>query len=131
MKLIDQNETSNWDFQQRSQRGVFAIRITTPKTVRFLATVKLMTNFLCLKKQIQFVDSLTFSKIAISQSLEGHVSIKLNKFFDDESGAVTVDWIALTAAAMALVLLIFATIQDSSVELAEDIQGDLTAMITE
>lgn len=55
----------------------------------------------------------------------------LKKFFDDESGAVTVDWIALTAAAMALVLLIFATIQDSSVELAEDIQGDLTAMITE
>lgn len=55
----------------------------------------------------------------------------LKKFFEDESGAVTVDWIALTAAAMALVLLIFATIQDSSVELAEDIQGDLTAMITE
>lgn len=37
------------------------------------------------------------------------------KFFKSEDGAITVDWVVLTAAAMALALLVLGIIQTGSV----------------
>ncbi|MEO9778738.1 MAG: hypothetical protein ABJH07_06360 [Sedimentitalea sp.] len=39
---------------------------------------------------------------------------KLYKAFQDESGAVTVDWIVLTAAVVALAIVAFASLQSAS-----------------
>jgi Flp pilus assembly pilin Flp len=48
-------------------------------------------------------------------------------FKNDESGAVTVDWVVLTAAIVGLGLLVITTIQDNIGVAAASIEGDLTA----
>lgn len=39
----------------------------------------------------------------------------LKHFIDDDNGAVTVDWVVLTAAVVGLALLLVGTLHDSSV----------------
>lgn len=43
----------------------------------------------------------------------------LSEFWADESGAVTVDWVVLTAATVGLALVIYPAIRGSSVSLTE------------
>ena len=44
---------------------------------------------------------------------------KLKSFFTDDNGAVTVDWIVLTAAIAGLVVLISSAMQDGALGLAD------------
>lgn len=45
----------------------------------------------------------------------------LNKFRDDESGAVTVDWVVLTAAIVGLAIAVLASVREGVNTLAENI----------
>ncbi|NDV01786.1 Flp family type IVb pilin [Pseudoroseicyclus tamaricis] len=54
----------------------------------------------------------------------------INKFRADESGAVTVDWVVLTAAIVGLGIAVLGSIQTGAEGLATDIGGDLTGMET-
>jgi Flp pilus assembly pilin Flp len=51
-------------------------------------------------------------------------------FKNDESGAVTVDWVVLTAAIVGLGMLVMATIGPAITDTAEVIQGDLEQAAT-
>ena len=44
---------------------------------------------------------------------------KLKSFYRDDDGAVTVDWVVLTAAVVGLVVLIAAAMQDGALGLAD------------
>lgn len=44
---------------------------------------------------------------------------KLKSYFTDDDGAVTVDWIVLTAAIVGLVILISAAMEDGALGLAD------------
>ncbi|MEP1536747.1 MAG: hypothetical protein ABJQ34_05575 [Paracoccaceae bacterium] len=44
----------------------------------------------------------------------------LNKFRKDEDGAVTVDWVVLTAAVVGLAVAAYSAIQDGAETLTED-----------
>ena len=55
----------------------------------------------------------------------------IKNFRNDEDGAVTVDWVVLTAAIVALGLVVGSAVSDGATDLAEDVGGDLTAMVTE
>ena len=48
---------------------------------------------------------------------------KLTSFLSDESGAVTVDWVVLTAAVAFFGMIIFTTIRPAVGNMAEDIAG--------
>jgi Flp pilus assembly pilin Flp len=48
-------------------------------------------------------------------------------FKNDESGAVTVDWVVLTAAIVGLGLLVITTVQDNIGTAAASIEADLDA----
>jgi Flp pilus assembly pilin Flp len=50
----------------------------------------------------------------------------LNKFRNDESGAVTVDWVVLTAAIVGLAIAIGSVMFDNVRTLANDIDTELT-----
>ena len=50
----------------------------------------------------------------------------LEKIIHDEEGAVTVDWVVLTAAIVGLVVLIIASMQNSTVDLSERVSGFLS-----
>ena len=56
--------------------------------------------------------------------------MKLFKLFKnfkkDESGAVTVDWVVLTAAIVGLGLAVIAAVAPGATDLASDISGNLT-----
>ncbi|WP_373354256.1 Flp family type IVb pilin [Pseudoroseicyclus sp. CXY001] len=54
----------------------------------------------------------------------------LKKFRADESGAVTVDWVVLTAAIVGLGIAVLGSIQSGAGDLADDIGADLTGMVT-
>ena len=49
----------------------------------------------------------------------------LNRFKKDEDGAVTVDWVVLTAAVVGLGLVIFTAIQPRLAALATDIGAEI------
>jgi hypothetical protein len=49
---------------------------------------------------------------------------KIGSFFESESGAVTVDWVVLTAAVVGLAIGAWATIYDSSVTGVASATGD-------
>ena len=49
----------------------------------------------------------------------------INKFFKDESGAVTVDWVVLTAAIVGLGMVIMTTVGGGIESLSGDIVTDL------
>ncbi|WP_172297518.1 hypothetical protein [Pseudoruegeria sp. HB172150] len=51
---------------------------------------------------------------------------KIKAFLDDESGAVTVDWVVLTAALIGLALAIMATIGGSAQDVADEIATTMT-----
>jgi Flp pilus assembly pilin Flp len=50
-----------------------------------------------------------------------------NKFLSDESGAVTVDWVVLTAALVGLGLAVMSVVSTGLEDLSGDIQGQLEA----
>ena len=54
----------------------------------------------------------------------------MNKFRKDEDGAVTVDWVVLTAAIVALGLVVGTAVRDGATDLAKDVGADLTAQVT-
>jgi Flp pilus assembly pilin Flp len=51
----------------------------------------------------------------------------IQKFFDDEDGAVTVDWVVLTAATVGLGLIIVVAIKPSAIAKAENIADVIAA----
>jgi len=55
----------------------------------------------------------------------------MNTFIKDEDGAVTVDWVVLTAAIVALGLVVGNSVKGGAEALAADVGADLTAQITE
>ncbi|MEM1375571.1 MAG: hypothetical protein AAGF78_14450 [Pseudomonadota bacterium] len=52
----------------------------------------------------------------------------LNKFRRDEDGAVTVDWVVLTAAIVGLGIAILATVSNGVGDLADAIDSELSTM---
>lgn len=52
----------------------------------------------------------------------------LNKFRDDESGAVTVDWVVLTAAIVGLAIAVLASVRTGVNTLAENIGSSVGAI---
>jgi Flp pilus assembly pilin Flp len=52
---------------------------------------------------------------------------KLNTFVSDESGAVTVDWVVLTAAIVGLGLAVMSVVSGG----VEDLSGDISNALTE
>jgi Flp pilus assembly pilin Flp len=55
----------------------------------------------------------------------------INTFRADEDGAVTVDWVVLTAAIVALGFIVFNLVSDGATDLAGDISDELTAVTVE
>ena len=51
-------------------------------------------------------------------------------FSGDESGAVTVDWVVLTAALVGIALTLISTIRAGINEAATDIRNELTSALT-
>ena len=51
---------------------------------------------------------------------------KFSAFLKDEAGAVTVDWVVLTAAVVGLGLVVFSFIQPAVSGLASDIGAEIT-----
>lgn len=51
----------------------------------------------------------------------------LNNFRNDESGAVTVDWVVLTAAVVGLGVAVLTTVRSGTNDLAENISSGLAA----
>lgn len=51
----------------------------------------------------------------------------LARFAQDETGAVTIDWVVLSAAVVGLVTAIFLTLGNDTADYAEDIQSVMTA----
>ena len=54
----------------------------------------------------------------------------IKNFRKDEDGAVTVDWVVLTAAIVALGLVVGSAVSGGANDLATDVGADLTAMVT-
>jgi Flp pilus assembly pilin Flp len=52
----------------------------------------------------------------------------MNAFIADESGAVTVDWVVLTAALVGLGLAVMAVVSGGVEDLSNDIDGQLVGM---
>jgi Flp pilus assembly pilin Flp len=50
----------------------------------------------------------------------------IKNFVNDESGAVTVDWVVLTAAIVGLGIAVIASVSTGVTDLGNDIQGSLT-----
>ena len=55
---------------------------------------------------------------------------KFLNFAKDESGAVTVDWVVLTAAIVGLGIAVLATVSGGVNTLSADIASDLTAQVS-
>ncbi len=51
-------------------------------------------------------------------------------FHQDEEGAVTVDWVVLTAAIVALGFLVLTSVSTGAKNLATDLGSDMTAQVT-
>ncbi len=54
---------------------------------------------------------------------------KFKTFANDEDGAVTVDWVVLTAALVGLAIAVLATIETGLQNLSEDIRTELQSDI--
>lgn len=48
-------------------------------------------------------------------------------FLNDEAGAVTVDWVVLTAAIVGLGVAVLATVDDGVADISSDINNQLTS----
>tara|TARA_R110002020_G_scaffold40688_5_gene120146 strand:- start:483 stop:659 length:177 start_codon:yes stop_codon:yes gene_type:complete len=53
--------------------------------------------------------------------------IDMKKFFRNEDGAVTVDWVVLTAAIVGLAIVAFNTIGDATSDMASDLAVDIAS----
>jgi len=53
-------------------------------------------------------------------------ALKMKRFSRDEDGAVTVDWVVLTAAIVGLAVVAFGTIKDETTELTTRIATDIS-----
>ncbi len=51
-----------------------------------------------------------------------------NQFINDESGAVTVDWVVLTAAIVGLGIAVLTSVSGGTTDLANSISGELSGM---
>ena len=54
----------------------------------------------------------------------------IKNFRADEDGAVTVDWVVLTAAIVALGLVVGTSVKNGATTLATDVGADLAAQVT-
>ena len=54
----------------------------------------------------------------------------IKNFKNDESGAVTVDWVVLTAAIVLLGAVVGSAVSKGATELANDVGGDMSALVT-
>ena len=54
----------------------------------------------------------------------------IKNFRNDEDGAVTVDWVVLTAAIVALGLVVGTSVKNGATALANDVEADLKAQVT-
>ncbi len=54
----------------------------------------------------------------------------IKNFRNDEDGAVTVDWVVLTAAIVALGLVVGTSVKNGATTLATDVGNDLAAQVT-
>lgn len=54
----------------------------------------------------------------------------IKNFRRDEDGAVTVDWVVLTAAIVVLGLVVGQAVSTGATDLANDVGADLTAQVT-
>ncbi|MFG6574123.1 Flp family type IVb pilin [Sulfitobacter sp. 1A13353] len=57
-------------------------------------------------------------------------ALKMKRFSRDEDGAVTVDWVVLTAAIVGLAVVAFGTIKDDTKALVDGISADLEKAAT-
>ena len=55
------------------------------------------------------------------------MSALIKNFANDEAGAVTVDWVVLTAAIVGVGIAVMATVSDGLEDLSGDIENQLTA----
>lgn len=62
-------------------------------------------------------------------NMEWDMTNFFKRFAQDESGAVTVDWVVLTAAAVGLALIVGGTVSTEIANVAKDIGDDMTASI--
>ncbi len=53
-----------------------------------------------------------------------------NKFSKDEDGAVTVDWVVLTAALVGIALVVIGTVKSGIEEASTDIKNELTSALS-
>ena len=58
-----------------------------------------------------------------------NVSVALRRFCEDPSGAVTVDWVMLTAAAVGLAIVVSGAVTTGVTGIASDIGGDAVSTI--
>ena len=65
----------------------------------------------------------------MSVLMEGHMKL-FNAFLKDESGAVTVDWVVLTAAIVGLGIAVLSTVRTGTTTLAGTISADLAGIET-
>ena len=56
--------------------------------------------------------------------------LKLKCFWQDETGAVTVDWVVLTAAIVGIAIAVISTIEGGVNATATEISNALTAQLT-
>lgn len=54
------------------------------------------------------------------------IQIKLRNFVADDSGAVTVDWVVLTAAVVGLAMVVIASVRIGTQDVGDKIQASLT-----
>ncbi|EDQ03512.1 hypothetical protein DSM14862_03741 (plasmid) [Sulfitobacter indolifex] len=54
-------------------------------------------------------------------------SLNMKRFSRDEDGAVTVDWVVLTAAIVGLAVVAFGAIEGATSDMASDIASEITA----
>ena len=57
-------------------------------------------------------------------------SLKMKRFSRDEDGAVTVDWVVLTAAIVGLAIIAFGAIETATSDLTVDIASDIAGSNT-
>ena len=55
----------------------------------------------------------------------------IKNFRNDEDGAVTVDWVVLTAALVGLGIAVLAAVSTGLEDLSGDIEGELTANVVD
>ena len=55
----------------------------------------------------------------------------IKNFRNDEDGAVTVDWVVLTAAIVLLGVAVGSSVGEGATKLATDVGNDIAAMVTE